>query len=108
MTMPCASLSSIGLVGSSNSDKLCDQRNAKPRASEMITGESHYVWGLRYSLTVLKATRPTSFTIEGNRLVMCARAGSTPESRLRHLQVWQRQQTLRKSPGTDQYLGSKS
>ncbi|QIR69317.1 M48 family metallopeptidase [Kocuria sp. KD4] len=59
---------------------------------EMVTGESHYVWGNRYRLKIVVRPGHTHFEIDGDRLVLY-----TPESgdSARHrvaLDQWYRQQ----------------
>lgn len=74
-------------------------RNAERQSPrEMISGESHYVWGVRRRLKVVE--RPGRSTIEtkGHRLVLYTPAGTTAEQRLTTLHTWQRQQLRRRVP----------
>jgi len=59
---------------------------------EMITGESHFVWGRRHRLQIEECKGPTTFVTAGARLRMLTRAGSTPQQRLAALERWYRQQ----------------
>ncbi len=61
-------------------------------AREMITGESHYVWGRRYRLQVEERPGHTTFEIAGNRLKMRASASATLDQRLASLDRWHRRQ----------------
>lgn len=57
---------------------------------QMVTGESHYLWGKRYRLRVEESPRGYRITPRGSRLVMAAPAGSTPEQRRAALDDWYR------------------
>lgn len=77
----------------------------QPRQStrQMVTGESHYVFGRRLRLTVEE--RPGRQTVElrgKTRLHLCVRPGSTTEARQRVLDRWYRQQL---HTSIEQWLG---
>ncbi|MHA7141862.1 M48 family metallopeptidase [Arthrobacter sp. Sr33] len=58
---------------------------------EMITGESHYVWGRRYRLYVIQSSGRIRFELSGGKLVMHAPKDSTSETRRDALDKWYRQ-----------------
>lgn len=57
---------------------------------EMITGESHYVWGQRYRLKVVNEPGNIRLNISGNKLTMFAPADSTDEQRRDAIEEWHR------------------
>lgn len=57
---------------------------------EMITGESHYVWGQRYRLQTLEGPGRIRFEVSGDKLVMRAPADSTAQARRDALDRWYR------------------
>lgn len=59
---------------------------------EMVTGESHYVWGNRRRLKVVERPGRTHLEIDGDRLVLYTPAEATLEKRREHLDQWYRQQ----------------
>ena len=59
---------------------------------EMVTGESHYIWGRRYRLKVVERPGRTHFKIDGERLVLYTTSHSTAEQRRAALDLWHRQQ----------------
>lgn len=59
---------------------------------EMITGESHYVWGNRYRLKVVERPGRTHLEIDGDRLVLYTSSEATVEMRRQSLDQWYRQQ----------------
>ncbi|MGC0249825.1 M48 family metallopeptidase [Pseudactinotalea sp. Z1748] len=65
-----------------------------PRQSEreMVTGESHYVWGLRRRLKVVERPGRAHLEIDGERLVLYVSPDASPETRRKHLDQWYRQQ----------------
>ncbi len=71
-----------------------EQLKTAPRqtAREMITGESHYVWGLRKRLKVVERPGHTHFEIDGDRLVLYTPRDTTAEQRRTALDRWHRQQ----------------
>jgi len=66
------------------------QEAARQSPREMVTGESHYVWGVRYRLKVTERAGRAQIVLSGERLLLSVPEGSTSESRLRLLQDWQR------------------
>lgn len=59
---------------------------------EMLTGESHFVWGNRYRLKVVERPGSTHLEIDGDRLVLYASSEATVEKRRECLDQWYRQQ----------------
>jgi predicted metal-dependent hydrolase len=59
---------------------------------ELVTGESHYVWGRRYRLQVEDRPGHTTFEIAGTRLKMRTSSDATLEQRLSSLDRWYRRQ----------------
>jgi len=68
--------------------QLQDADRQSPR--QMVTGESHYVWGLRYRLKVVERPGRASLALDGDRLVLQVPDGTDTEARLKLLQDWQR------------------
>ena len=76
------------------------QRQPRQSRRELVTGESHYVWGNRYRLEVLEARqRPGIEYAPGRRLRMVVRPGADREKRERLLNEWYRAQLKAKIPG---------
>lgn len=59
---------------------------------EMVTGESHYVWGIRHRLKVVERTGRAHFEVEGQRLLLYVPEGATAEHRRDLLERWYRAQ----------------
>jgi predicted metal-dependent hydrolase len=59
---------------------------------EMITGESHYVWGVRKRLKVIERPGRAHLEVDGERLLLYTPAGSGVERRRTLLDQWYRQQ----------------
>lgn len=59
---------------------------------EMLTGESHYVWGVRYRLKVVRRPGRAHVAVEGERLVLHTPEDASPEDRRGVLDRWYRQQ----------------
>jgi predicted metal-dependent hydrolase len=66
---------------------------------EMITGESHYVWGIRHRLKVVERPGRAHVEIDGERLLLYLPSGTDNEARLAILQQWQRAQLRDRIPG---------
>ena len=66
---------------------------------EMLTGESHYVWGSRYRLKVIERPGRTHVETDGERLLMYVPEGSNPEHRRVVLDQWYRAQLRQAIPG---------
>ncbi|MGY2746228.1 M48 family metallopeptidase [Arthrobacter sp. UYCu723] len=59
-------------------------------AREMVTGESHYVWGRRYRLQVEERPGHTKLEVTGARLQMKVSPTSSTDQRLAALDRWHR------------------
>jgi predicted metal-dependent hydrolase len=59
---------------------------------EMVTGESHYVWGVRRRMKVVERLGRAHFEVDGDRLVLYVPAGATAERRRELLDHWYREQ----------------
>lgn len=57
---------------------------------EMVTGESHYVWGQRYRLKVVNEPGKTRVEVSGNKLTLHAPVDSTGEQRRAAMEQWHR------------------
>lgn len=68
------------------------QAAARQSEREMVTGESHYVWGLRRRLKVVERPGLAHLEIEGERLVLYTPVDSGAGTRRAHLDRWYRQQ----------------
>jgi predicted metal-dependent hydrolase len=70
------------------------QLRATPRQTErqMVTGESHYVWGVRHRLKVVERPGRPHIETDGDRLVLYVPAGTDEDRRRAHLDHWYRDQ----------------
>jgi predicted metal-dependent hydrolase len=59
---------------------------------EMVTGESHYVWGRRYRLEVVAGRERSRIELDGTRLVLRHRSGMKVVALRRVLDEWYRGQ----------------
>ncbi len=71
-----------------------EQMRAAERQSErdMITGESHYVWGIRLRLKVVERPGRAHLEVDGQRLLLYVPEGVTTERRRDLLDQWYREQ----------------
>ena len=71
-----------------------EQLQAAERQSEreMLTGESHYVWGQRLRLTLVETTGCPHVDIAGSKLQLTVRAGVDEAGRRKLLESWYRKQ----------------
>ena len=76
--------------------QLQDAARQSPR--EMVSGESHYVWGSRLRLRVVERPGRAHVEVDGDRLVLYVPEGSDRETRERVLQRWQRDELRRAVP----------
>lgn len=65
---------------------------------EMVGGESHYVWGVRYRLQVEEADSPPHVQVKGERLLLRVRPGAPPEKRRAILDAWYRAELKARIP----------
>lgn len=68
------------------------QSTQRQSVREMVTGESHYVWGARYRLKVIERPGRAHFEIDGERLLLYVPAGTDGERRRELLDHWYREQ----------------
>lgn len=59
---------------------------------EMVTGESHFIWGQRYRLKVVERHGRAQAELDGDRLLLYVAEGSTAEGRRAVLDRWYRAQ----------------
>jgi hypothetical protein len=59
---------------------------------EMVTGESHYVWGIRYRLKVIESPGLSYFEVDGEWLLFYVSGGTTADQRRDMLDRWHREQ----------------
>ncbi|MBM7231524.1 metal-dependent hydrolase [Dietzia sp. HMSC21D01] len=71
-------------------DKLRSAERQSER--EMVTGESHYVWGVRRRLKVVERPGRAHFEVDGERLVFYVPADTSVEKRRTYLDRWYRDQ----------------
>ncbi len=58
----------------------------------MVTGESHYVWGVRRRLRVIERPGPAHLELDRQRLLLYVAGSADKAARLKLLQDWQRAQ----------------
>jgi predicted metal-dependent hydrolase len=66
---------------------------------DVVTGESHYVWGVRMLLRLVERPGPAKVTVVGQRLVMHVPPGTGSERRRAVLAAWRREQLRESIPG---------
>jgi predicted metal-dependent hydrolase len=66
---------------------------------EMVTGESHYVWGDRLRLTVIERPGRPDLTVDGDRLLLRLPEGASAARRREVLDRWHRQRLREVIPG---------
>jgi predicted metal-dependent hydrolase len=67
------------------------EQQARQSEREMVTGESHFVWGRRYRLDVIEQDAPASVVIRNSKtLELRVRPGTDREKREQVLQRWYR------------------
>ena len=65
---------------------------------EMVTGESHVVWGSRYRLKVIERPGRAHIEVDGNRLVLYVAEHTATEKRRELLDNWYRAELRRRIP----------
>lgn len=65
---------------------------------EMLSGESHYVWGNRLRLKVVVRPGRSHVEVDGERLMLFVPEGSDRDARTKALQAWQRSELRREVP----------
>ncbi|MEV7412819.1 SprT family zinc-dependent metalloprotease [Streptomyces althioticus] len=68
------------------------QNAARQTKREMLSGETHYVWGRRYRLDVSRTSGNYSVAPKGNTLWVVTPEGSDPDTRRAVLDRWYRRQ----------------
>lgn len=66
---------------------------------EMVSGESHYVWGVRHRLKVVERPGRAHIELDGERMLLYVPEGADTAVRLGVLQRWQRDQLRQRIPG---------
>ena len=77
-------------------DKLRSAERQSER--EMVTGESHFVWGIRRRLKVVERPGKAHIEIDGDRLILYVPAGRSMEQRRKILDGWYREQVRQTIP----------
>lgn len=77
-----------------------DRLQAADRQSlrDMVTGESHYVWGTRYRLKVIERPGRAHCELDGDRLLLYVAPSTVTERRRELLDRWYREQLRRVIP----------
>jgi hypothetical protein len=70
--------------------RLAGQPRETPR--DFVDRESHYVWGQRYLLQVVKRNEAPSVVLKGNKMMLSVRAETGTEKRNLILEEWYREQ----------------
>ncbi|MGW5662855.1 M48 family metallopeptidase [Streptomyces sp. NPDC003758] len=66
---------------------------------EMVTGESHYVWGVRHRMKVIERPGRAHIELDGERLLLYVPAGTSTTRRRELLDHWYREQIRHVVPG---------
>lgn len=74
------------------------QDAARQAEREMVSGESHYVWGRRRRLTVIQRPGRAHVETDGRRLLLYVPPGTDTATRVQVLQRWQREELRRAVP----------
>lgn len=72
---------------------------ARQSQREMVTGETHYVWGTRYRLRVTERRGRHLVVIRGRTMHLYVNPGTTDENRRRVLTEWYRDMLKQRVPG---------
>jgi len=68
------------------------QDATRQSSREMVTGESHYVWGVRHRLKVVQRPGRPHVELDGERLLLYVPERTDTDARMKLLQDWQRAQ----------------
>jgi len=68
------------------------QDAARQSRREMVTGESHYVWGIRTRLKIIEWPGRAHVELDGDRLLMYVAPGTDTDRRVALLNTWYRKQ----------------
>jgi predicted metal-dependent hydrolase len=74
------------------------QDAARQSPREMVSGESHYVWGKRLRLKAIERPGRAHVEVDGDRLLLYMPEGSDQAARTKVLQRWQRSELRRVVP----------
>lgn len=74
------------------------QKVQRQTPREMVSGETHYVWGKRYLLDVSKNSGNPKITLAGNTLWLYSPEGSSAEDRFKILDRWYRRELKKHLP----------
>src|SRR5207249_1696153 len=74
------------------------QTAERQSAREMVSGESHYVWGVRHRLRVVERPGQPHVEVDGERLLLYVPDGMHTAARLAVLERWQRAQLRQRIP----------
>lgn len=74
------------------------QDAARQTPREMVSGESHYVWGRRLRLKVIERPGRAHVEVDGDRLLLYMPVGSDQAARTNAVQRWQRSELRRSVP----------
>lgn len=74
------------------------QTAARQSPREMVSGESHYVWGRRLRLRVIERPGRAHVEVDGDRLLLYMPEGSGADARTKVLERWQRSELRRAVP----------
>lgn len=67
------------------------EEHSRQTKREFVSGESIYIWGIQYFLTVKTSLKTYDIRIDGNNVVFTVRKGSTPEQRESVFNEWFRE-----------------
>lgn len=68
------------------------QDATRQSSREMVSGESHYVWGVRHRLKVVRRPGRAHVELDGERLLLYVPEGTDTDARLKLLRDWRRAQ----------------
>jgi predicted metal-dependent hydrolase len=68
------------------------QRASRQSEREMVSGESHYIWGQRLRLSVVKAAGRIRIEVDGKRLRLHAPADTSVEAKRHAIERWYRKE----------------
>ena len=74
------------------------QDAARQTEREMVSGESHYAWGIRRRLSIIERPGRAHVEVDHRRLLLYVPEGTDRETRAKVLQQWQRDELRRAIP----------
>jgi predicted metal-dependent hydrolase len=75
------------------------QEAARQSQRQMVSGESHYAWGSRYRLKVVRRAGRAHVELDGGRMILYVPEGTSAEQRRELLDRWYREQLRAAVPG---------